>query len=88
MRLATLAERGRIAREIHDNVGHLLTRSICRWRRCRWCTATTSGCAASSPQVGDTLHEAMGCVRASVHDLHDDAFDLETQIREAADACG
>ncbi|MDR0308820.1 MAG: histidine kinase, partial [Coriobacteriales bacterium] len=28
LRLATLAERNRIAREIHDNVGHLLTRSI------------------------------------------------------------
>ena len=28
VRLVTLAERNRIAREIHDNVGHLLTRSI------------------------------------------------------------
>ena len=27
VQVATLAERGRIAREIHDNVGHLLTRS-------------------------------------------------------------
>ena len=26
--LATLAERNRIAREIHDNVGHLLSRAI------------------------------------------------------------
>ena len=26
--LATLKERNRIAREIHDNVGHMLTRSI------------------------------------------------------------
>ena len=29
--------------------------------------------------VGETLHEAMGTVRASVHDLHDDAFDLRAQ---------
>lgn len=28
MRLATLNERNRIAREIHDNVGHLLSRSL------------------------------------------------------------
>jgi len=28
IRLATLNERGRIAREIHDHVGHLLSRSI------------------------------------------------------------
>lgn len=28
VRMATLGERTRIAREIHDNVGHLLTRAI------------------------------------------------------------
>ena len=28
VRVATLAERTRIAREIHDNVGHMLTRAI------------------------------------------------------------
>ena len=28
IRMATLGERTRIAREIHDNVGHLLTRAI------------------------------------------------------------
>ena len=30
--------------------------------------------------MGETLHEAMGTVRASVHDLHDDAFDLRAQL--------
>lgn len=31
--LATLRERNRIAREIHDNVGHMLTRSFCSRER-------------------------------------------------------
>lgn len=28
IRIATLSERNRIAREIHDNVGHMLSRAI------------------------------------------------------------
>ena len=87
VRLATLAERGRIAREIHDNVGHLLTRSIMQVEALQVVHRDDERVRGELAQVGDTLHEAMGCVRASVHDLHDDAFDLETQIREAADAC-
>ncbi len=30
--------------------------------------------------VGATLHEALGTVRASVHDLHDEAFDPQTTL--------
>ena len=32
--------------------------------------------------VGATLHEALGTVRASVHDLHDEAFDPQTTLAE------
>ena len=87
VRLATLAERGRIAREIHDNVGHLLTRSIMQVEALQVVHRDDDQVRGELAQVGDTLHEAMSCVRASVHDLHDDAFDLETQIKEAAAAC-
>ena len=87
VRLATLAERGRIAREIHDNVGHLLTRSIMQVEALQVVHRDDGQVRAELAQVGDTLHEAMNTVRASVHDLHDDAFDLETQIGEAAAAC-
>ena len=87
VRLATLAERGRIAREIHDNVGHLLTRSIMQVEALQVIHRDDEQVRGELAQVGATLHEAMGTVRASVHDLHDDAFDLETQVREAAAAC-
>ena len=86
VRLATLAERGRIAREIHDNVGHLLTRSIMQVEALQVVHRDDERVRSELAQVGATLHEAMSTVRASVHDLHDDAFDLETQLREAADA--
>ena len=79
-------ERGRIAREIHDNVGHLLTRSIMQVEALQVVHRDDERVRSELAQVGATLHEAMSTVRASVHDLHDDAFDLETQLREAADA--
>lgn len=86
VRLATLAERGRIAREIHDNVGHLLTRSIMQVEALQVVHRDDERVRSELAQVGATLHEAMSTVRASVHGLHDDAFDLETQLREAAEA--
>lgn len=85
--LATLAERERIAREIHDNVGHLLTRSIMQVEALQVIHRADDQIKSELAQVGATLHEAMGMVRASVHNLHDDAFDLRAQIKEAADAC-
>lgn len=86
VRLATLAERGRIAREIHDNVGHLLTRSIMQVEALQVVHRDEPQVREELAQVGETLHEAMSTVRSSVHNLHDDAFDLETQIGEVASA--
>ncbi len=88
VRLATLTERGRIAREIHDNVGHLLTRSIMQVEALQVVHADDEQVRGELEAVGETLHEAMGTVRASVHDLHDDAFDLRAQLQRAIAACG
>ncbi len=82
VRLATLKERNRIAREIHDNVGHLLSRSILQvgalqvvededFRR--------EGLAG----LNETLSSAMDSIRQSVHDLHDDSTDLRMAVKEA-----
>ena len=87
VQLATLAERGRIAREIHDNVGHLLTRSIMQVEALQVVHRSDEQLQAQLDQVGATLHEAMSTVRTSVHNLHDDAFNLEAKISEAAKAC-
>lgn len=77
--VATLKERNRIAREIHDNVGHMLSRSILQ-----------SGALLAINQqeqlkepllsLKDSLTLAMNAIRESVHDLHDDAIDLEHTI--------
>ena len=88
VRLATLAERARIAREIHDNVGHLLTRSVLQVEALQVVHAEDEQVRADLAQVGATLHEAMDTVRKSVHDLHDDAFDLRSRLESVVGACG
>lgn len=80
VRLATLSERGRIAREIHDNVGHLLTRSVLQIEALQVVHAEDDQVKGELEQVGTTLHQALETVRVSVHDLHDDSFDLSTQL--------
>lgn len=79
---AVLAERARIAREIHDNVGHLLTRSVLQVEALAVTHENDPALAEELAAVGATLHEALGTVRASVHDLHDEAFDPQTTLAE------
>lgn len=79
--VATLKERNRIAREIHDNVGHMLTRSLLQ--------AGALMAVNQQEQLKEplnalklTLNSAMDAIRKSVHDLHDDSIDLENAIKE------
>lgn len=85
VRLATLSERARIAREIHDSVGHLLTRAIVQAEAQRVVHAGEP-CEGGFAAVAATLREALNEVRASVHDLRDDSCDLSVQVRAAAEA--
>ena len=73
---ATLRERNRIAREIHDNVGHMLSRSILMVGAMK---AIHEEGNLKEPlcQLEDTLNAAMTSVRESVHDLHDEAINLK-----------
>lgn len=79
--VATLKERNRIAREIHDNVGHMLSRSLLQ--------AGALMAVNHQEQLKEplnalklTLNSAMDAIRESVHDLHDDSIDLENAIEE------
>ena len=74
--MATLKERNRIAREIHDNVGHMLSRSILMVGALK---AVNQNEQLELPleQLDQTLNEAMTNVRESVHDLHDESVNLK-----------
>jgi signal transduction histidine kinase len=77
--LATLTERNRIAREIHDNVGHILSRCLLQIGALIVINKDTT-IKESLNGVKDTLSQAMDSIRKSVHDLHDDSIDLHDQI--------
>lgn len=79
--MATLKERNRIAREIHDNVGHLLSSSILQ------VGALNAVCRDDSMKpiltsLSGTLGSAMDSIRESVHDLHDDSVDLSDSVKK------
>ena len=75
-----LAERARIAREIHDNVGHQLTRASLQAEALRVVHADEPGVAADFADVKRTVDEALQLVRTSVHALNDNAVDLSVQL--------
>lgn len=77
--MAKLKERNRIAREIHDHVGHMLSRSILQ-------VGALGTIHKEEPlheqltSINDTLNQAMNNIRESVHDLHDDSIDLKQAV--------
>lgn len=79
--LATITERNRIARDIHDNVGHLLSRCILQVGALLAVNKDKS-ITDDLRLVKDTLSEAMDSIRASVHDLHEDSVDLYHEIQK------
>lgn len=79
--IATLAERNRIAREIHDHVGHQLSSAILQLG------ALMAICKDPSTkenllQLKKTLDIGMNNIRQSVHDLYDTSVDLNTTVQE------
>ncbi len=88
VRLAVLEERSRIAREIHDNVGHLLTRAHLQAQAYQVVFAQDERVRSAFEAVGESLSEALDTVRTSVHDLHDDHIDLAAQIERIAAESG
>lgn len=82
IKLATMKERNRIAREIHDNVGHMLTRSILQVGALIIVNKDDDR-KESLLSLKDTLDNAMTSIRNSVHKLHDDSIDLKVAVSDA-----
>jgi len=81
---AQLSERNRIAREIHDNVGHMLSRSILQVGA-MMVVHKNEPIAEDLKSLRETLDTAMNNIRESVHDIRDEAIDLESAIKEMAE---
>jgi signal transduction histidine kinase len=77
--LATLNERSRISKEIHDNIGHLLSRALLQVGALLTITKeeiTKDG--LSSLKV--SLSSGMDQIRNSIHNMYDESIDLYLQI--------
>lgn len=82
--LATLNERNRIARDIHDNVGHILTNSILQ-TGALMATCKDEALKEKLNTLKTTLSQGMDSIRESIHDLHDESIDLYTEVTALAD---
>lgn len=80
--IAMLQERNRIAREIHDNVGHMLSRTILQMGALMT-IHREEPLHGQLESVNDSLNEAMNNIRESIHDLHDESIDLRLAIQDA-----
>ena len=79
--MARLKERNRIAREIHDNVGHMITRVIVQLQAIKIINKDP-GVGEQLESVSQTLDLAMTSMRKSVHELHDDSIDMSLGIND------
>ncbi len=82
--LATLNERNRIARDIHDSVGHTLSNAILQ----TGALMATCRDEAERDRLGilkDTLVTGMDSVRSSVHGLYEESVDLYTETKRLCD---
>ena len=81
---ATLQERNRIAREIHDNVGHMLSRAILLTGVLKTINKDEN-CSEHLENLHVALNPAMTSIRNSVHNLHDESIDLKQSVTTIID---
>ncbi|MDD3172958.1 MAG: histidine kinase [Herbinix sp.] len=77
--LATLNERNRISKEIHDNIGHLLSRALLQVGALQVVSkdeATKEGLT----DLKESLSVGMDQIRSSIHKMYDESIDLYVQI--------
>lgn len=80
IRLATLNERNRISREIHDHVGHRLSGAFLQIGA----ILTKNPKDESFLELKDTLSLAMESIRKSVHNLYESSIDLASEVESLA----
>ena len=88
LRAAALSERTRIAREIHDGVGHVLTRLLLRVKAFQVTHRDEPGVVADLATLDSDLGEALDSMRRSVHALSEEGEELATSLNLLGSRCG
>jgi len=79
--VATLNERDRISKELHDSIGHMLSRSLIQ-------VGAISTIAKDETvnnelyKLKESLSEGMDSVRETIHNMRDESFDLYAKTKE------
>lgn len=81
--IAILTERNRIAKEIHDAIGHTLSSGILQVEALKAQLSPKN--LSSLNTLQKTLKEGMFSVRKSLHQLHDSSLDLKAEINQLLD---
>ena len=88
LRAAALSERTRIAREIHDGVGHLLTRLLLQVKALQVVHRDEPGVVSDLATLDTGLDEALDSMRRSVHALSDEGEEMATSLNLLGSRCG
>lgn len=76
--IAILTERNRIARELHDSIGHSISSSILQVEALKVISDSTT--LESLNLLQQTLKDGMNDVRESIHNLYNESFDLQDKV--------
>lgn len=78
--IAILTERNRIAREMHDSIGHSISSSILQVEALK--VSSSEGSKESLNLLQNTLSNGMNDIRNSIHNLYNESLDLKKRIEE------
>ena len=84
IKIALLEERNRIARDIHDGVGHLISRTILQLGA-SIVTEKDDDKKAALIGIKDSLNKSMDEIRKSVHNIVEEDTDLELLLHKVVD---
>ena len=77
--LATLNERNRISREIHDNIGHMLSRALLQVGA-MLTISKEEPVREGLTALKESLSSGMDDIRSSIHKMYDESIDLYAQV--------
>lgn len=87
IKINTLNERNRIAREIHDNVGHILSRTLLQTGAlCAVCPKDQTKMKSGLEDLKQSLDSAMESIRKSVHGIRDESLDMCLELKKITSA--
>lgn len=76
--IAILTERNRIARELHDSIGHSISSSILQVEALK--IISNENTLENLDTLQQTLKNGMNDIRESIHNLYNESFDLKGKI--------